>query len=139
VPAGEALPADPEAAPDPGRNRPLRRQPQPVRVEVAHAEVPDGPPAGMVWRRLSYRFVKAAGPERIGPEWGNPDFKLSDRILLPPKPGETERREVFKRHPLPDRDYYIAEDANGHRFWLFRADAYGRETNPAWFLHGVFA
>ena len=26
------------------------------------------------------------------------------------------------------RDYYVVEDAAGHRFWLYRDGLYGRET-----------
>ena len=38
------------------------------------------------------------------------------------------------------RDYYLVEDADGHRFWLFREGLYGRETTAArWFVHGLFA
>ena len=37
------------------------------------------------------------------------------------------------------RDYFRIEDANGHRFWLYRDGLYGRETlSPRWFMHGVF-
>ena len=35
--------------------------------------------------------------------------------------------------------YYRVEDAEGRRFWVFRAGLYGRETQePRWFLHGLF-
>ncbi len=38
------------------------------------------------------------------------------------------------------RDYYLVEDSDGHRFWLFRQGLYGRETAAArWFVHGLFA
>jgi len=38
------------------------------------------------------------------------------------------------------RDYYLVEDGEGHRFWLYREGLYGRETAAArWFLHGLFA
>ena len=40
----------------------------------------------------------------------------------------------------PTRDYYLVEDADGHRFWLFREGLYERETAAArWFVHGLFA
>jgi len=100
---------------DPGRKRPLRLLPAPEEIVVV-AEMPDGPPARMDWRRLSYRFVRASGPERIGVEWW--------------QPGEGAL----------SRDYYTAEDAEGRRFWLFREGLYATETaTPRWFLHGVFA
>ena len=38
------------------------------------------------------------------------------------------------------RDYYLVEDGEGHRFWLYREGLYGRETaTPRWFVHGLFA
>ena len=44
------------------------------------------------------------------------------------------------RPPEPTRDYYLVEDADGRRFWLFREGLYGRETASArWFVHGLFA
>ena len=44
------------------------------------------------------------------------------------------------RHPALTRDYFVVEDAGGHRFWLFREGLYGRETaNARWFVHGLFA
>ncbi|MEO8630823.1 MAG: DNA polymerase Y family protein [Betaproteobacteria bacterium] len=33
------------------------------------------------------------------------------------------------------RDYFVAADADGRRFWIFQE----REPTPTWFLHGVFA
>ena len=43
-------------------------------------------------------------------------------------------------HREPTRDYYLVEDADGHRFWLYREGLYGRETAAArWFVHGLFA
>ena len=44
-----------------------------------------------------------------------------------------------RQHAL-SRDYYLVEDADGRRFWLFREGLYGRETASArWFVHGLFA
>ena len=66
------------------------------------------------WRRVLYRIARAEGPERIAAEWWRDD-ELT-------------------------RDYFRVEDAEGHRFWLFREGLYGRETTaPRWYLHGVFA
>ncbi|RUT29358.1 DNA polymerase Y family protein [Arsenicitalea aurantiaca] len=113
-PAIAPLPDDPRAAPDPALPRPLRLLPAPERIEVL-AQVPDGPPASMVWRRLPYRFLRASGPERIGIEWW--------------VPGE----EALTR------DYYVAEDEAGRRFWIFREGLYAAETRePRWFVHGLF-
>ena len=33
------------------------------------------------------------------------------------------------------RDYFVAEDAEGARYWVYRE----RETGESWFLHGLFA
>jgi protein ImuB len=37
------------------------------------------------------------------------------------------------------RDYFRIEDETGHRFWIYRRGFYGRELDPRWFMHGVFA
>jgi len=102
-----------EAAASVGAPRPLRLLPTPEPVKVI-AEVPDGPPARMVWRRIGYRFEKASGPERIGVEWWQPGAG-----------GLT-------------RDYYACEDDEGRRFWLFREGLYEEKEAPRWFLHGLF-
>jgi protein ImuB len=60
--------------------------------------------------------MQAEGPERIAPEWWRR------------APGE------------PTRDYYRIEDAEGRRFWLFRAGFYDNPaSSPRWYVHGVFA
>lgn len=105
---------DPQAAPDPRLPRPLRLLSAPEAITVT-AEVPDGPPAGMVWRRIGYRFRKASGPERIAVEWW--------------RPGEGALT----------RDYFVAEDDGGRRFWIFREGLYGETARPGWFMHGFFA
>jgi protein ImuB len=75
--------------------------------------------------------VKAAGPERLSPEWWRPRTS---------------------REPPRTRDYYRVEDEQGRRYWLFREGLYGREDvsveddeaggplprPPTWWLHGVF-
>jgi protein ImuB len=94
-------------------DRPLRLLERPEPVE-ATAAVPDGPPAHFRWRRAQYRVARAEGPERIAGEWW--------------------------RESVPTRDYFRVEDAEGHRFWLYREGLYGRETaTPRWFMHGIFA
>jgi protein ImuB len=142
-------PDDPEARPDPELPRPLRllASPEPIRVT---AEVPDGPPANMIWRRINYRFVKASGPERIGAEWWLPQYGLTlSRPEIPDEPisNRVDEKTVLDleaemeapRNPIPSRDYYIAEDESGRRFWLFREGLYGETASPAWFMHGFFA
>ena len=37
------------------------------------------------------------------------------------------------------RDYFLAEDDGGRRFWLFREGFYGEDILPRWFVHGFFA
>ncbi|WP_375409969.1 DNA polymerase Y family protein [uncultured Methylobacterium sp.] len=94
--------------------RPLQlfQPPQPIE---AIAEVPDGPPLRFRWRRVLHVVVYAEGPERIAAEW-------------------------WRRPEARTRDYYRVEDADGRRFWLFRAGLYERETTrPLWFVHGLFA
>ncbi len=103
----------PEAAVPAEAPRPLRLLPAPEPVKVI-AEVPDGPPARMVWRRIGYRFLKASGPERIGVEWWQPG------------------------QGALTRDYYNCEDDEGRRFWLFRDGLYDETEAPRWFLHGLF-
>jgi protein ImuB len=109
---GEA-PAWPEPEQKP---RPLLLLPHAEPAEDVTALVPDGPPRRFSWRGVTYDVTGAQGPERIGAEWWR------------------------HREPKPTRDYYLVEDASGHRFWLFREGLYGRETAQAqWFVHGLFA
>ncbi|MCA0424271.1 MAG: DNA polymerase Y family protein [Proteobacteria bacterium] len=98
----------------PARPFTLFAHPQPIDVL---AEVPDSPPLRFRWRRVLHEVTLAEGPERIAPEWW---------------------REAS---PAPDtRDYYRVEDANGHRFWIFREGFYEDTTaRPRWFMHGLFA
>jgi protein ImuB len=37
------------------------------------------------------------------------------------------------------RDYYVVEDDEGKRYWLFRLGHYDDSNKPSWFLHGFFA
>ena len=101
--------------------RPFRLFERPEPVEVV-AEVPAEPehapaPRLFIWRRVLRRVARAAGPERILPEWwaaGADDGA---------------------------RDYYRVEDSEGRRYWLYRAgrfrdgDARGL---PRWYLHGLY-
>jgi protein ImuB len=108
----------------------LLARPEPIEVV---AEVPDGPPRRMRWRRSHARILRAEGPERIAPEWWH---------------------ETGARTSRP-RDYYLIEDDAGARFWVFREGLHGQGQEqgqglpmsdaddpgkpPAWFLHGLFA
>ena len=83
------------------------------------ALTPDDPPTLFRWRGQLHRVRRAEGPERIGEEWWK---------------GAIE--DVSPGHV---RDYYRVEDAEGGRFWLFRAGLYGDpDVPPKWWLHGVF-
>lgn len=119
--------------------RPLRLLPRPESIAVT-AQVPDGPPAAMVWRRVNYHFVKASPAERVTEEWQYSGQRLA---LVPPEDDEAPAPVVSERPIYQEgsstRDYYVAEDADGRRFWLYRQGLYGIADHPIWFLHGFFA
>ena len=96
--------------------RPIRLFDPPEEIRVLYA-VPEGPPAQFVWRRLTHRVTRFAGPERIAPEWWRD------------KPGTRLR------------DYYRVEDQFGRRIWIYRDGVLGdgRGQTPRWFVHGSFA
>jgi protein ImuB len=101
------------------KTRPLLLLPQAEPTEVT-ALIPDGPPRRFRWRGVTYDITGAQSPERIADEWW--------RAPYPSRGG------------VPTRDYYLVEDGEGHRFWLYREGLYGRETaTPRWFVHGLFA
>ena len=88
----------------------------PPRPVKALAALPDKPPIAFIWRRR-HRIHHAEGPERIFGEWW-----------------QTEQEATAIR------DYFIVEDEEGQRFWLFRR---GNGIDPVsgdleWFLHGLF-
>ncbi len=97
------------------RQRPLLLLPHAEPLQVL-AEVPDYPPRRFTWRRVTYRVVKAEGPERLSPEWW-------------PRTGRGSET----------RDYYRVEDESGRRFWLYREGFYRNGFAPRWYLHGLFA
>ena len=81
--------------------------------------MPDGPPLDFTWRRLHRRVARAAGPERIAPEWWTA--------------GDDEAE--------PLRDYYRVEDTEGRRYWLYRAGLYqdtAAKGPPRWYVHGTY-
>jgi protein ImuB len=111
----------PTSWPEPAQNmRALLLLPQAEPTEVT-ALIPDGPPRRFRWRGVTYEVAGAQGPERIASEWWrNP--------------------QAGGKEGIPTRDYYLVEDADGHRFWLCREGLYERETIAArWFVHGMFA
>ncbi len=148
--AADSIPEPPAPLP----LRPLRLLPSPEPVEVI-AEVPHGPPLRMVWRRISYRVLRASGPERIEAEWWRSGQGL-DELAPPARGGREEPAESRdgRRPAAPPpaarpleafrsentlRDYYIVEDEGGRRYWVFRVGLYGASAVPRWYLHGFFA
>jgi protein ImuB len=106
--------------------RPLRLFRPPQRIEVAAAEIPEGPPARFIWRRVTHTVIRAEGPERLAPQWAVDADDL-------------------------ERDYYRLEDEVGRRFWVFRRGRYGQASpapavsdrlpdapSPRWYVHGLF-
>lgn len=116
----EAAKPPAKLSPRPARAAPVPRPllifeaPEPAKVVAA---VPDGPPMRLTWRRVTRRVAKAQGPERVAPEW----WRLTQ--------GERPR------------DYYVVEDEQGRRYWLYREGLYGEpgEEQPKWFVHGLSA
>jgi protein ImuB len=107
--------------------RPLLLLPHAEPTEVT-ALIPEGPPRRFRWRGVTYDITGAQGPERIADEWWRapPPYPL-------PQAGEGKGGGRT-------RDYYLVEDGEGRRFWLYREGLYGRETaTPRWFVHGLFA
>jgi protein ImuB len=103
---------EPEYAP----LRPIRLLEPPEPIDVI-AEVPDGAPIRLRWRRVFHVVIKAEGPERIAPEW----WRLTGQA------------------PSLTRDYFRIENDYGTRFWIFREGIFGREcVHPQWFMHGLF-
>lgn len=93
------------------KQRPLHLLQDPEPIEVT-APIPDYPPMLFRHKGKVHKVVKADGPERIEQEW-------------------------WMQSGL-HRDYYIVEDEEGARYWLFRSGHYNEERHQ-WFLHGRFA
>ena len=36
------------------------------------------------------------------------------------------------------RDYYLVEDKQGQRFWIYREGVYRANERQRWFMHGLF-
>lgn len=92
--------------------RPVKLLARPEPVEVT-APIPDYPPLSFRYKDKAHHIRKADGPERIEREWWLED-------------GE-------------HRDYYIVEDEDGQRYWLFRSGHYTGSDTKQWFIHGFFA
>ena len=132
--------ADPAAMPgSPPGERPflLLSPPEPI---SAMAEVPDGPPMRFTWRRVAYAVVKAAGPERIAPEWWR-HLAHPDANAPTPADDGLDGDTIDPAAREKTRDYYVAETSDGARFWMYREGFYGAADAggaPRWFLHGLF-
>lgn len=101
--------------------RPLKLLESPELIDVLYA-TPDGLPRRFRWRGAVHEIARAAGPERIAPEWWR------------------ERAQVRLR------DYYRIEDGQGRRYWIYRdglaGDGRGGDRHglpPQWFLQGLCA
>jgi protein ImuB len=82
------------------------------------------PPASFRWRRMRFTTLRAAGPERIAPEWWFDDPAWRSGL----------------------RDYWRVETQEGPRLWLFvTPQAQGMQDWPApagaqnWYVQGEFA
>jgi protein ImuB len=99
--------------------RPVRLFRRPEPLEEVLALLPDEPPRRFRWRGRLHEVRRAEGPERIAEEWW--------------------KREIGDVSVAHVRDYYRVEDADGARFWVFRAGLYGDpDAPPKWWLHGLF-
>jgi protein ImuB len=107
----------PKPSPQAMKHRPLLIL-QSAEVAAVIASVPDGPPMRFTWRKVTRRVLKSQGPERIAPEW----WQLGEVGTQP-------------------RDYYVIEDEQGRRYWIYREGLYGEtgEAQPKWFVHGLSA
>ena len=96
--------------------RPPRLLEHPEPVDVM-ALLPDHPPVAITWRGKRRRVVRADGPERIFGEWWRTPRELA-----------------------AVRDYFVIEDDQGERLWIYRAgDGVDTDTGShRWFVHGTF-
>ena len=95
----------------PEQMRPIRLLNVPEDIEVM-ALVPDNPPKTFIYKGKRHHISKADGPERIGREWW--------------------------RDGGEHRDYFVVEDSEGQRYWVFRSGHYDG-GDARWYLHGYFA
>jgi protein ImuB len=93
------------------RPRPSLLLPKPVSIEVSSI-LPDNPPMLFIYKGVRHIVKKADDAERIERTWW----------------------EDKGQH----RDYYIVEDDEGRRYWIFRSGHYDDEQS-GWYLHGFFA
>ncbi|WP_153799487.1 Y-family DNA polymerase [Foetidibacter luteolus] len=94
-----------------GKVRPIHLLREPQQIEVT-APIPDYPPMNFRYKGKLHTVKKADACERIEAEW------WIARGL--------------------HRDYYVVEDEEGKRYWLFRLGHYDEQVKPGWFIHGFF-
>ena len=105
-----------------GPQRPFRLFDRPEPVDVV-AETPQSPPRLFTWRRVhADRVARAAGPERIEPEWW---------VDMP------------AGHDEAVRDYYSIEDSGGPALLALprrplRRCGTGTAGPPRWYVHGLY-
>ena len=93
-------------------------KPRPLQILAAPEEIqatsliPDYPPMHFRYKNVLHKIVKADGPERIEQEWWLQEGK--------------------------HRDYYVVEDEEGQRYWIFRSGHYDAAKTYRWFIHGFF-
>src|SRR5690606_32514402 len=134
--AALADPGETARSSEPERLLRLLSRPEPRDVPVT--EIPEGPPLSFQWRRRMHRVTRAEGPERIGPEWWLtciPEVEAEKEE----EQEEVEREAMKNETERLTRDYFRVEDAEGHRFWLYRESRYGSAVQPRWFMQGLFA
>lgn len=90
--------------------RPMRLLYKPEQIQVMVA-IPDYPPVSFTHTGKLHNVKRADGPERIEQEWWIEDGDY--------------------------RDYYVLEDQDGLRYWVFRLGDYNA-GEPKWYLHGFF-
>lgn len=93
------------------RPRPSLLLPKPVSIQVS-ALLPDHPPMLFVYKGVRHVVKKADDAERIERPWWKDQGQ--------------------------HRDYYVVEDEEGRRYWIFRSGHYHDEQS-GWYLHGFFA
>ncbi len=92
--------------------RPIHLLNEPEPIEVT-APIRDYQPMNFRYKNKFHKVTKADACERIEAEWW--------------------------LNPGLHRDYYIVEDDEGKRYWLFRLGHYTADKTPSWFIHGFFA
>jgi len=105
------LAAAPESDWREDKPRPLQLLDPPEAIE-AMALTPDYPPRQYIHRKDRHIIANADGPERIECAWWE--------------------------QPQPYRDYFIVEDEEGRRYWVYSTPDDHPEHPQRWFLHGYF-